>query len=457
MIAALAKPPVVTSAVARRSLQEDDFVKIGVVGTGYVGLVVGACLAENGNSVVCVDSDRGKVDRLLRGEIPIYEPGLNEMVPRNVAEDRLEFTTDLDSAVQRSDVIFIAVGTPQDEDGSADLSHVLDVARGIGRAMNGFKILVNKSTVPVGTARKVREVVAALTPHPFEVVSNPEFLKEGTAVDDFLKPDRVVIGTDDAKVEAVMRQLYEPFVRTGKPILVMDPASAELTKYAANAMLATRISFMNEIANYCDKVGADVKHVRMGMGTDARIGASFLFPGVGYGGSCFPKDVKALIRMGEDARVAFNVVGAVDETNDEQKSILVPRVAAHLGTLAGKTIAIWGLAFKPRTDDMREAPAIAIIEKLLAGGASVRAYDPKAEEQARRMLGDRVTLCGRAYEAVTGADALIVVTEWNEFREPDFARIRSLMRQPAVFDGRNIYDPKTLRAAGFHYEGIGRR
>jgi UDPglucose 6-dehydrogenase len=430
---------------------------IGVVGSGYVGLVVGACLAENGNSVVCVDSDAAKVERLKRGEIPIYEPGLNEMVPRNVAEERLSFTTDLAGVVRRSEVVFIAVGTPQDEDGSADLTHVLDVARGIGRAMNGFKVIVNKSTVPVGTARKVREVVASLTDHPFAVVSNPEFLKEGTAVDDFLKPDRVVIGTDDPKVEALMRQLYEPFVRTGKPILVMDPASAEITKYAANAMLATRISFMNEIANYCDRVGADVRHVRLGMGTDARIGASFLFPGVGYGGSCFPKDVKALIRMGQDGGVALNVIEAVEKTNESQKSILVPRIEAHLGALAGKRIAVWGLAFKPRTDDMREAPAIAIIERLLAAGASVAAYDPKAEEQARRVFGDRIGFCGRAYEAVAGADALVVVTEWNEFREPDFAKIKSLMRTPAVFDGRNIYDPRVLRAAGFHYEGVGRR
>jgi UDPglucose 6-dehydrogenase len=430
---------------------------IGVVGSGYVGLVVGACLAENGNSVVCVDSDAAKVERLKRGEIPIYEPGLNEMVPRNVAEERLSFTTDLAGVVRRSEVVFIAVGTPQDEDGSADLTHVLDVARGIGRAMNGFKVIVNKSTVPVGTARKVREVVASLTDHPFAVVSNPEFLKEGTAVDDFLKPDRVVIGTDDPKVEALMRQLYEPFVRTGKPILVMDPASAEITKYAANAMLATRISFMNEIANYCDRVGADVRQVRLGMGTDARIGASFLFPGVGYGGSCFPKDVKALIRMGQDGGVALNVIEAVEKTNESQKSILVPRIEAHLGALAGKRIAVWGLAFKPRTDDMREAPAIAIIERLLAAGASVAAYDPKAEEQARRVFGDRIGFCGRAYEAVAGADALVVVTEWNEFREPDFAKIKSLMRTPAVFDGRNIYDPRVLRAAGFHYEGVGRR
>ena len=430
---------------------------IAVVGTGYVGLVVGACLAENGNDVVCVDSDADKVERLRRGEIPIYEPGLNEMVPRNVAEERLRFTVDLGSAVRHSEVIFIAVGTPQDEDGSADLSHVLAVADGIGRAMNGFKVVVNKSTVPVGTVERVRAVIAERTSHPFAVVSNPEFLKEGAAVDDFLKPDRVVIGTEDPKVEAIMRQLYEPFVRTGKPILVMDPASAELTKYAANAMLATRISFMNEIANYCDRVGADVKQVRMGMGTDARIGASFLFPGVGYGGSCFPKDVKALIRMGEEADVCFNVVDAVDRTNETQKSILVPRVEAHLGGLAGRTVAIWGLAFKPRTDDMREAPAIAIIECLLQKGASVRAYDPRSEEQARHVFGERVTFCSRAYEAVTGADALIVVTEWNEFREPDFAKIKALMRHPAIFDGRNIYQPQVLREHGFHYEGIGRR
>jgi len=432
-------------------------VNIGVVGSGYVGLVVGACLAETGNFVRCVDSDAAKVARLKRGEVPIYEPGLEELVLRNSAEERLSFTTDLDAAVAASEVVFIAVGTPQDEDGSADLKHVLEVARGIGRAMNGEKIIVNKSTVPVGTAARVREEVAALTPFPFSVVSNPEFLKEGTAVDDFLKPDRVVIGTEDPEVEAVMRRLYEPFVRTGKPILVMDPASAELTKYAANAMLASRISFMNEIANFCDRAGADVRHVRMGMGTDSRIGASFLFPGVGYGGSCFPKDVKALIRMGRDAGVPFHVVEAVDRTNEAQKQVLVPRVAAHLGGLEGRVVAVWGLAFKPRTDDMREAPAIAIVEGLLAGGAAVRAYDPKAEEWAARVFAGRVTLCGRAYEAATGADALVVVTEWNEFREPDFDRLKAVMRRPALFDGRNIYDPETVRGMGFHYEGIGRR
>jgi UDPglucose 6-dehydrogenase len=432
-------------------------VNIGVVGSGYVGLVVGACLAENGNSVVCVDSDADKIKALSAGVIPIYEPGLAEMVPRNVAEERLRFTTDLAGAVRASEVLFIAVGTPQGEDGSADVKYVLAVAEGIARAINGFKIVVNKSTVPVGTAKRVQEVMAAITAQPFAVVSNPEFLKEGVAVDDFLKPDRIVIGTDDPEVEAVMRQLYEPFVRTGNPILVMDHASAELTKYAANAMLATRISFMNEIANLCDKVGADVRQVRLGLGRDARIGASFLFPGVGYGGSCFPKDVRALLRIGHDLGCELAVVAAVHRANEMQKRILVPRVEAYLGGLAGRVVAVWGLAFKPRTDDVREAPALAIIEALLAGGASVRAYDPKASATARRVLGDRVVLCSRNYEAVEGADALVVVTEWNEFREPDFRRMKSLMRRPAVFDGRNIYDPRQLRELGFHYEGIGRR
>src|SRR6266571_1766689 len=411
---------------------------IGVVGTGYVGLVVGACLAENGNTVVCVDADRAKVDALRGGEIPIYEPGLNEMVPRNVAAERLSFTTDLEASVRAADVLFIAVGTPQDEDGSADLSHVLEVARGIGRAMNGFKVVVNKSTVPVGTAAKVRQVIGSLTKHPFAVVSNPEFLKEGTAVDDFLKPDRVVIGIDDPKVETIMRTLYEPFVRTGNPILVMDHASAELT-------------------NYCDKVGANVRLIRLGMGTDSRIGQSFLFPGVGYGGSCFPKDVKALIRMGEEAGLELSLVGAVDRTNEQQKRIVVPRIAAHLGGLAGKRVAIWGLAFKPKTDDMREAPAAAIIEGLLEGGASVTAYDPEAGRVAQRQFGDRITICDRSYDAVEGADALAVVTEWNEFREPDFRKIKSLLRRPAIFDGRNIYNPRSLREMGFYYEGIGQR
>ena len=430
---------------------------IGVIGTGYVGLVVGACLAETGNSVRCVDSDAEKVERLRRGEIPIYEPGLGEMVPRNVSEERLDFTTDLEGTVEASEVIFIAVGTPQGEDGSADLKHVLEVARGIGQAMNGDKIVVNKSTVPVGTNGKVREVISSLTKHKVSVVSNPEFLKEGTAVDDFLRPDRVIIGTEDKAVEAVMRRLYQPFVLTGKPIIVMDPSSAELTKYAANAMLASRISFMNEIANYCDRVGADVRAVRLGIGSDSRIGASFLFPGVGYGGSCFPKDVRALIRMGREADIKLNVIEAVDRTNEEQKTVLVPRVEAHLGGLNDKVIAVWGLDFKPRTDDMREAPAIPIVEGLLSGGAKVRAYDPKAANWARGLFGDRVTICRKAYEAVQGADALIVVTEWNEFREPDFEKLKSRMRHAALFDGRNIYNPLRVREMGFHYEGIGRR
>jgi UDPglucose 6-dehydrogenase len=431
--------------------------KIGVVGTGYVGLVLGACMAENGNTVICVDNDADKVDALRRGEIPIYEPGLEEMLPRNVAEERLRFTTDLAGAVTASDILFVAVGTPQDEDGSADLTHVLSVARAIGEAMNGWKIVVLKSTVPVGTAAKVRAAISAITKQPFAVCSNPEFLKEGAAVDDFMRPDRVVIGTEDPKVEAIMRELYAPFVRQGHPILVMDHASAELTKYAANAMLATRISFMNEIANLCDKVGADVKQVRLGIGTDARIGPSFLYSGIGYGGSCFPKDVKALLRTAQDAGAATHVVDAVERANAAQKGILVPRIEHYLGGLAGRTIAVWGLAFKPRTDDMREAPALAVIEGLLAKQAKVRTYDPKAIQPARRFLGDRVTYCQRSYEAVEGADALVVVTEWGEFREPDFARIKRLMKRPAIFDGRNIYTPEHVRSLGFHYEGIGRR
>jgi UDPglucose 6-dehydrogenase len=431
--------------------------KIAVVGTGYVGLVVGACLAENGNSVICVDKDAQKISTLLAGRIPIYEPGLEEMVTRNVAEERLSFSSDLPAAVRRSDIVFIAVGTPQDEDGSADLRHVLAVAEQIGASMNGHKVIVNKSTVPVGTAARVREVVARATTHPFAVVSNPEFLKEGAALEDFLKPDRVVIGTDDPRVEALMRELYEPFVRTGNPVLVMDHASAELTKYASNAMLAARISFMNEMANLCDRLGGDVRMVRMGVGTDSRIGASFLFPGIGYGGSCFPKDVKALIRMGTTAGLDMTLVRAVDGVNEAQKLVLLPRLREFLGTLKDKVIALWGLAFKPRTDDFREAPALALIQALLKEGAAVRAYDPKAMSAARDVLGDRVTFTARNYDAVDGADALVVATEWNEFREPDFQRIRERMRRPAVFDGRNIYNPQTLKELGFHYEGIGRR
>ena len=428
-----------------------------MVGTGYVGLVVGACLAENGNTVACVDSDAAKVNSLEAGEVPIYEPGLEEMIPRNVREERLRFTTNLRSAVEQSDIVFIAVGTPQDEDGSADLRHVLAVADGIGRAMNGYKVVVNKSTVPVGTTVRVQETIAGLTGHPFAVVSNPEFLKEGTAVDDFMKPDRVIVGATDARARDVMVELYAPFVRTGNPVLVMDPASAELTKYAANAMLASRISFMNEIANLCDRIGADVAEVRRGIGTDSRIGSSFLFPGIGYGGSCFPKDVKALLKMAADVGAPLSVVDAVDRVNQAQMRLLVPRIAAHLGGLAGRVIAVWGLAFKPRTDDIREAPALALVRGLREGGAAVRAYDPKAMSAVQRLLGESVTLCARGYDAVEGADALVLATEWNEFREPDFQRIKGLMRRPAIFDGRNMYNPTLLREMGFHYEGIGRR
>jgi UDPglucose 6-dehydrogenase len=431
--------------------------RIGVVGTGYVGLVVGACLAETGNTVVCVDKDEAKILALRAGRIPIYEPGLNEMIPRNVAEDRLAFTTDLAGAVRTSEVVFIAVGTPQAADGAADLRAVLAVAEEIGRALNGWKVIVNKSTVPVGTAVLVRDAVSRQTKHRFAVVSNPEFLKEGVAVDDFLKPDRVVIGTNDAEAEALMRGLYEPFVRTGHPILVMDHASAELTKYAANAMLATRISFMNEIANLCDAVGADVRQVRAGVATDSRIGPGFLFSGLGYGGSCFPKDVRALMRTGEEHALPMGVARAVDAANEAQKAILLPRIEKSLGGLKDKTVALWGLAFKPRTDDMRDAPSLVLIEGLLARGAHVRAYDPKAMEVARPLLGERVALCPRSYDALKGADALVVVTEWNEFREPDFAKMKALMRQPIIFDGRNIFNPAQVKSLGFQYEGIGRR
>jgi UDPglucose 6-dehydrogenase len=430
--------------------------KIAVVGTGYVGLVVGACLAENGNDVICVDSDKAKVDMLSAGRMPFYEPGLEEIVRRNHAEERLSYTTDLVGAVQASEIVFIAVGTPQGEDGSADLTHVLDVARGVGRAINKYTVIVDKSTVPVGTAKKVRAVVAEQTSERFSVVSNPEFLKQGAALEDFMKPDRVVIGVEDAEAAEVMKELYAPFTRTGAPIMLMDTASAELSKYAANSILATRISFMNEIANVCELVGADVDQVRKAIGSDRRIGSSFLFPGVGYGGSCFPKDVKALLKSAGDKSYDFKILRAVEDVNESQKLRLVCKMQAHFTDLKGRLIALWGLAFKPRTDDMREAPAIAIVERLLELGATVRAYDPEASETARRRFGDRITLCERSYEALVGADALAVVTEWSEFREPDFRKMRELMRSPVVFDGRNIFTPEHMHALGFTYFSIGR-
>jgi UDPglucose 6-dehydrogenase len=432
--------------------------KIAVAGTGYVGLVLGACLAENGNSVICVDKDEAKVALLEDGRMPIYEPGLEEMVRRNNREERLSFTTDLSGAVRASSVVFIAVGTPQGEDGSADLRHVLSVAHDIGRAMNKYTIVVDKSTVPVGTAKRVREAIAGQTQQPFSVVSNPEFLKQGAAVEDSMRPDRVVVGIDagDERAAVIMRELYSPFTRTGAPIMMMDTASAELCKYAANAILATRISFMNEIANVCELVGADVDQVRKAIGADRRIGTSFLFPGVGYGGSCFPKDVKALLKSSKDEGYDFRILDAVAEVNQTQKERLVSKMEQHFKQLAGRTIALWGLAFKPRTDDMREAPAISIIERLLERGATVRAYDPAAGPVARGIFGSRIVLCERSYDALSGADALAIVTEWNEFREPDFEKMRSLLKSPVVFDGRNIYSPEHMRALGFTYFSIGR-
>jgi UDPglucose 6-dehydrogenase len=432
--------------------------KIAVVGTGYVGLVLGACLAENGNDVICIDKDQSKIDILMAGGMPIYEPGLEEMVRRNRHEDRLHFTTELPAAVRASEIVFIAVGTPQGEDGSADLTHVLGVAREVGRAMDKYTIVVDKSTVPVGTAQRVRETIAKETKQEFSVVSNPEFLKQGAAIDDFMKPDRVVIGVEsgDERAAAKMNELYGPFTRTGAPILIMGTASAELCKYAANAILATRISFMNEVANVCELVGADVDQVRKAIGADRRIGTSFLFPGVGYGGSCFPKDVKALLRSSQDRGYEFKILSAVEAANQAQKQRLVTKMEQHFKNLSGKTIALWGLAFKPRTDDMREAPAIPIIEMLLQRGATVRAYDPAAGPVAKRLFDNRIALCEKSYDALSGADALAIVTEWNEFREPDFSKMLSLLKAPIVFDGRNIYSPDQMRALGFTYFSIGR-
>jgi UDPglucose 6-dehydrogenase len=431
--------------------------RIAVVGTGYVGLVVGACFAETGNQVICVDKDARKIRQLNRGRMPIYEPGLEELVRRNRAEKRLRFSMALADAVRASEVIFLAVGTPMGEDGSADLQHVLGAARDIGRAMTGRRIVVDKSTVPVGTSELVRKAIAEVSRHECRVVSNPEFLKQGAAVEDFLKPDRVVVGTTDAEAAAVMRELYRPFTRTGAPIMVMDAASAELCKYAANAMLATRISFMNEMANVCDRVGADVDRVRQAIAADKRIGSAFLFPGVGYGGSCFPKDVQALVRSAADRKYRFRILEAVEAVNQSQKQKLLAEVDRHFGgKVKGRTFALWGLSFKPRTDDMREAPAIPIIEGLLARGGRVRAFDPEAKAVAERIFGKRIHYARGAYDALTGADALLIVTEWNEFREPDFARMKKALRHPVIFDGRNIFDPQQVRARGFTYWSVGR-
>jgi UDPglucose 6-dehydrogenase len=430
--------------------------KIAVIGTGYVGLVAGACFAESGNDVICVDKDGAKIRTLRAGRMPIYEPGLEELVRRNRHENRLTFTTTLPKAIRGSTIVFVAVGTPQGEDGSADLQHVLEVAREVARAMNGYKVIVNKSTVPVGTAARVREVIRRETTHPFSVVSNPEFLKQGAAIDDFMKPDRVVIGAEDPRAREIMQELYAPFTRTGAPIMMMDCASAELTKYAANAMLATRISFMNEVANVCEAVGADVDEVRRAIGSDTRIGTSFLFPGVGYGGSCFPKDVKAMIHFASQKDYDFRILRAVEEVNSAQKTRLAIKMRSHFGTLKGRTIAVWGLAFKPRTDDMREAPSIPLIKMLLAEGADVQAYDPEATRVAKGIFGNKVTFATKNYEALKGADGLAIVTEWSEFRRPDFEKMRKLMRSPVIFDGRNLFEPEQMKQSGFTYYSIGR-
>ncbi len=435
--------------------------KISVVGTGYVGLVAGTCFADTGNEVTCVDIDEKKVNSLKKGNIPIYEPGLSDMVRRNVKGERLLFSTDIKSAVEESQIIFIAVGTPPDEDGSADLKHVLAVARSIGTHMNGFKVVVNKSTVPVGTAEKVEAEIKKHTDHKFAVVSNPEFLKEGAAIDDFLRPDRVVIGVDNEEAADIMRSLYRPFVLSGKPILLMDRRSAELTKYAANSLLATKISFINDIANLCDILGADVEMVRKGIGTDSRIGSSFIYPGTGYGGSCFPKDVQALIRTANDHDYSLEIIRAVEEVNKRQKTVLVDKILDYFdGNIEGKTFAMWGLAFKPKTDDMREAPAIDMINSLTAKGAKLRAHDPEALSEAHRIFGDRVgselELLDKRYDALEGADALIVMTEWNAFREPDFYLIKESLKTKVIFDGRNLYDPGRLKKLDIDYFSIGR-
>src|SRR5438552_7585792 len=430
---------------------------LAVVGTGYVGLVAGTCFAETGNDVICVDIDERKIAMLKQGKVPIYEPGLEEMVRRNAEEQRLSFTTDVTRAVRSSDIIFIAVGTPQGPDGQANLEHVHATVTVIAKAMNSFKVIVAKSTVPVGTADQIKQWLSKEnSSHPFAVISNPEFLKEGAAVEDFMKPDRVVLGGDNAAALNAVKELYEPFVRTGNPILIMDSRSAETSKYAANAMLATKISFINEISRLCEKTGADISEVRRAIGLDRRIGAHFIFPGVGYGGSCFPKDIRAMISMG-GAAPEMLLLKAVEQVNERQKGILVEKVQRHFGAdLSSLTFAVWGLAFKPRTDDMRDAPSITVIEELLKAGARVQAFDPEATEEARKVFGDRIHYTDRNYDALAGASALLILTAWNEFRRPDFRRINQLLRNPVIFDGRNIYDSADLQKVGFKYYSIGR-
>ncbi len=432
--------------------------KICVIGTGYVGLVTGACLAEMGNDVICVDNNKEKLEQLKKGIIPIYEPGLDEIVKANVSEDRLSFTDDLDSAVKNSIVCFIAVGTPQSDDGSADLSAVYAVAESIAKNMNEYKVIVNKSTVPVGTANKVKKIVRKHTNYEFDVVSNPEFLKQGAAVDDFLKPDRVVIGSDSQRASEIMQEIYSPFLRTGNPVIVMDVKSAEMTKYAANSFLATKISFINEMANICEKVGADIEQVRIGVYTDSRIGRQFLYPGLGYGGSCFPKDVKALIKVAKDNKVPSSILESVDELNKQQRELFIDKILSYYNNnVEGKKFAVWGLSFKPRTNDMREAPSITIVNKLLEKGASISAYDPKAMDEAQKIFGDRIDYADSSYDALEGADALLLVTEWNEFKRPNFDKIKNLLKHLVIFDGRNQYDPIRTKKRGFDYICIGKK
>ncbi len=432
--------------------------RIAVVGTGYVGLVAGTCFAESGNTVTCIDIDQTKIDDLNEGKVPIYEPGLEELLHRNMRDSRLNFTTDYAQGIPNAQVVFIAVGTPPGEDGGADVKYVLAAARLIAENMTGYAVIVNKSTVPVGTAEKVTRAIEEVALHPFDVVSNPEFLKEGAAIGDFLKPNRVVIGANSDRAARIMAELYEPFVRTGNPILQMDVPSAELTKYAANAMLATRISFMNEIASLCAKVGANIDQVRAGIGSDERIGSRFLFAGVGYGGSCFPKDVKALVSTAGKYDLDFKVLRSVEAVNEDQKHLLVRQVKAEFGAdLSSKRFGIWGLAFKPNTDDMREAPSLVVIEELLAAGATITAHDPEAMDFCRQHhLGDRITYAPNPMSAIDGADALILVTEWNEFRRPDFEAIQKGLNQPIIFDGRNVWPKETLEKMGFKYHGVGR-
>ena len=429
---------------------------ICVIGTGYVGLVAGACLADMGNNVICIDNNEDKISQLKNGIIPIYEPSLEELVKSNVLENRLSFSTNLKSAVEKSLVCFIAVGTPQGEDGSADLQYVYDVAKSIAKSMNEYKVIVDKSTVPVGTAEKVSEIIKANTSYDFDVVSNPEFLKQGNAVNDFLSPDRVIIGSNSDKATQIMQEIYAPFFRTGNRVIVMDVKSAEMTKYASNSFLAVKISYANEIANLCEKVGANAEMVRIGMTTDSRIGNKFLFAGLGYGGSCFPKDVKALIKTGIENGCDMSIIKSADETNKKQRLLFLDKIIKKFGEdLTGKTFAVWGLAFKPKTNDMREAPSITIINELLKRGAKIQAYDPKANDEAKFYFQDRITYAKNSYEALENADALLLLTEWNEFRRPDFEKIKELLKFPIIFDGRNQYNSERLLEKGFDYTCIG--